>query len=391
MRQCHDWIRKYIDIYGPIAEAPEQYHFWSAATVIGSVLRRHVWVERGTFRLFPNMFTVLIGRPGIGKGSALHPSIDILNKSKAANFMTGRITIEWVLEKLSKGFAGPVISASGNGQMTIGVESSVLLFSPEFNVFVSASQHSLKILTDLWDSKEGIWDYGTRQHGEYMVRDPCVSMLAGCTPDALVELIPSQAIGGGFTRRVNFVYAKDNSILIPWPGESPASPELISDLRQIMLLHGEFRWEPSARALFENYYRRTRGADKQAIKDEATANYETSMYVHAIKLAMILSASRGDDLIIRTRDWTEAAQRINDCSETIKKVFRSAGSSDLAFAMGKVLNFIEARGFASRQDILQYNWQDITTVDLEVLIATLIGADAIEEYTQAGKVLYRSK
>lgn len=274
--------------------------------------------------------------------------------------------------------------------MNIGTESSVLLFSPEFNVFVTSSQHTLKILTDLWDSKEGTWDYGTRHVGEYQIKDPCVSMLAGCTPDALIELIPSQAIGGGFTRRVNFVFAKDNSLLIPWPGNLPINTELMSDLREIMKLQGKFAWEPGAKFLFESYYQKTRGGN-QGIKDEATANYETSMYVHAIKLAMVLSAARGDDLTISTADWQEATDRIDACAKDVKRVFRSAGSSDLAFAMGKVLTFIEARGYASRQDILQYNWQDITTVDLDVLIATLIGADEIEEYTQAGKTLYKPK
>lgn len=387
MRLCDDWIKKYISVYGPVAEAPEQYHFWSAATIIGSVLRRHVWVERGTFRLFPTMYTCLIGRPGIGKGSALHPSIDILNRSKAGGFLTGRITIEWVLEKLAKGFTSPIAS---NGQVAIGHESALLLFSPEFNVFASASKDCLKILTDLWDSKEGIWDYGTRHAGEYKIKDACLSMLAGCTPDALVELIPSQAIGGGFTRRVNFVFAKDNALLIPWPNNLPVNQELEHDLRQILFLNGKFTWEPGTKVLFEDFYRRTRGSG-QAIKDEATANYETSMYVHATKLAMVLSASRSDDLEISIDDWIEAVQRVEDCAETVKKVFRSSGSSDLAFAMGKVLNFLDARGFATRQDILQHNWQDITTVDLDILIATLIGADAIEEYTQAGKTLYRSK
>ena len=390
-RQVPNWINEYIQYYGAVAESPESYHFWSAATIVAAALKRHVWCPRGTYRLYPNMYTILVGKPGLGKGAALLPAINMLKKSSAAHFLSGRITIEWVLEKLAKGFNGPMPASSGNGAMTLGTESSVLLFSPEFNVFVSASGHTLKVLTDLWDSREGKWEYGTRHSGEYELNDPCVSLLAGCTPDALIELIPSASVGGGFTRRVNFVFASDASKLIPWPNEDlPIHEGLWKDLRLISLLAGKFTWEPEAIQLFEDYYRKTRGniADFQ---DEATASYETSMFAHAIKLAMVLSASRSNDLVISTTDWLEAVLRIDKCGETVKKVFRAVGSSDLAGVSDRFLRYIEVRGVVSRQDVLANNWQYMTRQDLDMVVATMVAGGIIEEIYQGNQVLYRLK
>lgn len=390
-RLVPDWINEYVKFYGAVAESPESYHFWSAATTIAAALKRHVWVSRGTYRLFPNLYTILVGKPGLGKGAALIPAMNVLKESKAAHILSGRITIEWVLERLAKGFSGPVPVAGGNGSMTLGTESAAILFSPEFNVFVTASAHTLKILTDLWDSREGIWDYGTRHSGEYSINEPCVTLLAGCTPDSLIELLPSASVSGGFSRRVNFIYAADTNQLIPWPTENlPVHDGLWKDLRSISLLYGKFKWEPAATHLFEDYYRKTRG-NMADFKDEATAGYETSMFAHAIKLAMILSVSRGDDLTISVEDWKEAEKRIDACSQTVKRVFRATGSSNYATVTDRFIRYLEVRGVASRQDVLANNWQHMNAQDLDMVVATLVSSNIIEEIYQGSKVLYRLK
>ena len=125
--------------------------------------------------------------------------------------------------------------------------------------------------------------------------------------------------------------------------------------------------------------------------DEATAGYETTMFAHAIKLAMIISAARSDDLIISPDDWVDATQRIDECGKTIRKVFRAVGASDYAAVTDRLIRFLEMRGIASRQDVLANNWQHMNSQDLDMVIATLVGSDIIEEIYQGSKVLYRLK
>lgn len=386
-RRVKDWIKEYVDHISTMSESPEQYHYWSAATVIGAAMKRHVWVGRGTYRLFPNNYTLLIGKPGIGKGAALNPAIDLLKASKAAHFMTGRITIEYVLEKLSAGFGGAM--PGSQGQPTIGQESSLLLFSPEFNVFATASQHTFRILTDIWDSKEGEWDYGTRHSGSWKVKDPCVSLLAGCSSEALIELLPSAAIGGGFTRRVNFVYAADNDQLIPWPENVAFLHEgLIEDLKKISMLQGEFKWADETKQAFSDYYIKTRSTKE--FQDEATASYDTTRWAHATKLAMIVSASRGNDLVIRKDHFAEACDRIDECSKTLKQVFRAVGDSDTAGVTDKVLRFVEMKGMCSREEILANNWRHVSNQTLDVVLTTLVAAGLLAENYIGTRILYQA-
>ena len=386
-RRVNNWIKEYVTHVSTMSESPSQYHFWSAATVVGAVMKRHVWIGRGTYRLFPNNYTMLVGKPGIGKGAALNPAIDLLKLSKAAHFMTGRITIEYVLEKLAGGFGGQM--PGSQGQPTIGQESSVLLFAPEFNVFATASQHTFRILTDIWDSKEGEWDYGTRHSGSWAIKDPCVSLLAGCSPEALIELLPSVAVGGGFTRRVNFVYAKDNDQLIPWPDESVSFVHegLVADLKHIAMLSGRFDWSPGARRLFEAYYTVTRTSKE--FQDEATASYDTTRWAHATKLAMIIAAAQRDTLIIEEEDFAEATKYIDQCSETLKSVFRAVGDSDMAGVTDKVLRFIEIKGMATREEILGNNWRHMSGQILDIVLATLVSGGILDEVYSGRTMLYQ--
>src|SRR6266404_9563457 len=106
-----DFITEYIRNVMPATESPEKFHWWSAATIISSTLKRSTWVDRVNWKLYPNLYVVLVGRPGIGKGAAMNPVIAMLKEAGTSNILSDRITMEYVLEKLSKGF--PKVSATG--------------------------------------------------------------------------------------------------------------------------------------------------------------------------------------------------------------------------------------------------------------------------------------
>lgn len=388
-RRLGNWLTDYITWIAPTSEAPLDYHTWSALTAISATLRRHVFISRGTWKLYPNLFTVLVGRPGIGKGSAINPALTLLREAATVNLLSDRVTIEFVLEKLSKGWphfgTGQV-----PGKIAIGIDHSCLILSRELSVFVTASQFTLPILTDLWDANEGDWIYGTRGKGEFKISDPCVCMLGGSTQEWLISSIPPSAIGGGFTRRVNFVVAYDREKLIPWPVVSSHSNirnDLISDLKEIGKLTGEFRFHPDTRPLFEAVYR---DSVPLLYDDMATTSFKTSKWAQVSKLAMCFSAVRGDDLIISANDFQLASEAVESVAINVPRVFRGVGESELVKATTKILEFIEAKGFASRDEMLKAHWRDVTSDDLDRVLATLKEAYIIREYTQGRKTMYQA-
>lgn len=348
-----------------------------------------MYITRGTWKLYPNLFVVLVGRPGIGKGSAINPALTILREAATANLLSDRVTIEFVLEKLSKGW--PHFTANQvPGAINVGVDHSCLILSRELSVFVTASQFTLPILTDLWDANEGDWIYGTRGKGEFKISDPCVCMLGGSTQEWLISSIPPSAIGGGFTRRVNFVVAYDREKLIPWPvvsNHSNVKNDLVSDLKEIGKLTGEFRFHADTRPLFEEVYK---DSVPLLYDDMATTSFKTSKWAQVSKLAMCFSAVRGDDLIISKEDFKLARDAVESVAINVPRVFRGVGESELVKATTKVLEFIENKGFASRDEILKAHWRDVTADDLDRVLATLKEAYIIREYQQGRKTMWQA-
>lgn len=387
-----DFITGYIQNIADATDAPSKYHFWAAATAIAATLKRNVYIDRVTFKLYPNLYTVLVGRPGIGKGAAMNPAIALLKEAGTSNILSDRITMEYVLEKLSKGF--PKIYGSPNGTnptpgaqtLKLGTEAAALLVSTELSVFITASQFSITCLSDLWDSKEGIYQYGTRGKGEWNINAPCVSLLGGSAQDWLVKSVPADAVGGGFTRRVNFVLATKKDRQIPWPSKyRPRSDDLVEDLRAISLLRGEFRFTPGAKRVFERYYT---SCDPNEFDDEASAVYKVSKWANASKLAEIVSVARSDSLIINELDLQIAIDKIEDVAKDLKIVFRAVGESDLASASDRVIRFLEARGYATRGEILQFNWRNFTSQELDVILATFRESGMVGERVLGTKTLY---
>jgi energy-coupling factor transporter ATP-binding protein EcfA2 len=383
-RLKRDWITEYTDFIAPASESPPNYLFWSAATGIAACLKRSVWVDRKSWKLFPNMYTVLVGRPGIGKGSAINPVTNLIKEAGCANLISDRTTIERLLEKLDKGF--PAITPNGNGTVHFGKDSSCLVSASELQVFATASQFTLPILADLWDAKD-IFEYGTKTQGKFVIDKPTVSLLGGSTTEWLVQSIPHSAVGGGFTRRVNFVYAKSRDKHLPWPtiGVGSIIQDLVEDLRVLSQVKGEMKFDKGAESVFEDIYNTSDAGD---FDDEATAAYKSSMWAHATKLAMVLSAASGDNMVISKDHITTAVSAVREVVKDIGLVFRAVGESTMVSAVDKVLQFIELKGYSTRADIQRALWRHVSSSDLDIILNTLTTGNLITFKNQGNKVIY---
>lgn len=316
--------------------------------------------------------------------------ISIVKEANVANILSDRITMEYALEKLSKGFPKTIstqIPGSPLQSIRIGTEATCLMVSTELSVFITASQFSITCLSDLWDCKEGIYQYGTRGKGEFPLNSPYVTLIGASAQDWLVKSVPADAVGGGFTRRVNFVFASKKDKKVAWPQKNGnlGTKGLVEDLRSISQLKGEMRFTLDARPVFESYYH---SCEPNDFDDEATVVYKTSKWANASKLAMCISASRDDSLEINKDDFELAITYTEEVVDDLKVVFRSVGESPLVAATARVLTFIETQGYASRQEILAINWRHISDMDLDRIIATLREANVIEERFVGKRTLY---
>lgn len=337
--------------------------------------------------MFPNLYTVLVGPPGVGKGGAIIPALDILQTSGAANLLSDRVTIQYCLEQIAKGFSTVQVN---QGSVSLGHDASCFISVPELQIFLRASDDSLlSSMNDLWDCRDGPSDYGTRSKGCFKIEKPCPTLLGGITPGQLAECLPSKTIAGGFTRRCNFIYEAQSAPKITWPRpDVRVNQDFVDDLLDISTMRGEFVLSNDAKLLFEQCYNQDFSGE---FDDEATLAYNTSRWVHATKVAMCLSAAKDSLKIIHKFDLQLAWDLINECADDINHVFRQVGDSELAVVLDKVVRYIETKGYASRQMILAALYRDIgSTQMLDVILATLEqGGVILGHQGPAGHTLFK--
>jgi hypothetical protein len=373
-----DWIQSYME-YVSLSEAPDVYNQWAAISAIASTLKRNVYIPRGTYRIYPNQYVILIGGPGLGKGEAIKPSVEIVEEANTANILPDRITAEKIIDRLAAGFTTHITQA--NGTILAQKDSTATIISTELPVFLGASDWMLPLMCELWD--KGEFSYDTKTKGFAKIKDLSVGLLGGCVPDYIRKLNKDVTafITSGFSSRAIFVYASEKSKMTPWPDMSKIGvdkADLIEDLRAMSQLRGEVKFDYKARQLWDIFY--TTLKPKQ-FESDIVANFKARKVAHVLKLCQVLTANQDDTLIVTASHLQNAITLVNDVEAKLEVTFRGVGDSPLAAAQDRVLTFIEQKGFVSRSEILKYNYRHVTDEDLtRVLYVATIAGLILEEF-----------
>lgn len=386
------WLDAYLD-YIDCTENPFSFNLWSGISAISASLKRRVFIWRNFIQFFPNMYIVLVGPPGIGKGSAIHPVVNIVNEANLVNYLPDKITAERIIQKLAEGFTKFQTTTTGAlSTVNFAQDHTATILSKELPVFLSSAEWIHSLLCQFWD--ENTFEYETKNKGSYKITNMCVGMLAGCVPD-FIRMLSSQnmaPITGGFTARTIFVYATEKSRLIPGGWGQPnhnysqTKSELVNDLQHISSLEGEMHLDTAALSLWDHIYGEHN--KKGDFDSDVSANFKSRISSHIIKTAISISISESDNLIITEPQLRRSIELIEDVRNKVDIVFRSVGESPLAVGQDRVITFIKQQGIVSREEILKYNYRHMTDEQLTAIMYTLLHAGLIEETTQDHKSKY---
>src|SRR3974377_55752 len=66
----YDWIENFFNLTECIP-SPPIFRLWCGIATVAGALERRVWVVSAGKRVFPNLYTLLVGHPGTGKTQAI--------------------------------------------------------------------------------------------------------------------------------------------------------------------------------------------------------------------------------------------------------------------------------------------------------------------------------
>ncbi len=390
------WYREFTECTEPHTEAPKNYLFWSAISVLAGVLKNEVYFKEGLYTLHPNQFIILTGPPGIGKGTAINFAWKMTKhvNGRLANVLTDKATIPEILRLIAKGWPGGIKVVGG--AVTGTMEHSCTIIASELQTLLSSSGDSTTLSTfcQLWDQQE--YENRTKNQGTDIIRDMCVNLIGGTVPDFIrsMEKELGAFVAGGFTARCIFIFEDKKSKELPFivpldvdPKSKALYDKLVLDLEHIAKnVKGEYKLSAEAQVVFKNEYR---GMSPTADDSDAMLNFKARMKVHVYKMAMILSAAQTDSLIITGQVMRDSFFLVKNVRKQVDRIFRGVGSSQLAEPTARVQAIIERRGMCTRTELLQATQRnmDFTTLDKVLYVLTIIGF--CTEIRVGSKVYYK--
>ena len=236
-RRCKDWITSFLD-YTENSEPPELYRLWTGISCIAACLQRKVYLS-WEGKIFPNLYVVLVGPSGCRKGTAMRPGRSLLDEV-GAKLSAEAVTREALIRRIKRSgeFAG--------GVEDINMHSSLTIFSEELTVFLGYSNVLLMSHLCNWFDCQDEWTYETKNQGTDNIRNIWVNMIGATTPSLLQSTLPQDAVGGGLTSRIIFVYEDEPGKIVPAPflteHEQDLREDLANDLTYMLAQKGEMKY-----------------------------------------------------------------------------------------------------------------------------------------------------
>lgn len=346
MRHFADWITAFQQ-YASFGEAPPDMYEWVGISTVAGALRRRIFINMGYFEWTPNLYLILTAPPGIiSKSTTAAIGMDLLREIPGIKF--GPQVVTW--PALSQALAASTESFPDSDGV-LHPMSAITIESSEFgNLFNPQDREMVDFFVTLWDAKRGTLTKMTKGSGTDVVVNPWLNLIACTTPAWIAGNFPEYMIGGGFTSRSIFVYGEKKHKYVAYPGlampqsSGNTKQHLLADLERISQLIGEVFLSPEAIQWGEHWYRNHYEHIPVHLNNERFGGYVARKQTQLHKLAMILSASQRDDLIIQVPDLERADALLSRAEPMMFKVFGKIGLSDSARKIEDMLSIARTAG-----------------------------------------------
>lgn len=334
------WIESFI-AYHDNLDSPVAFRRWTAITTIAAALEQKVWLMTSS-RLPPNIYTFLVGHPGVGKTRTIRASkaylLELPDPHMSPTSLTGASLVDALLAAKRMIVRLPDQPLEYN---------SLPIFVDEVGAFMHKYDNEMvSLLSAFYDPDP----YGQQRRGNDLkikIPSPQVNILAGVTPSTLLDLLPEGSWTQGFTSRIMLIFSDERIIGDDFARQTkPLSPELLHDLKLISAMMGKYEVTEDYRAAV-NAWRQL--GEPPMPSHPKLIHYNTRRRVHLYKLSMIIAASRSSVLTLTKDDFNTAMRWLLEAEDLMSDVFKAGSSGADSRAMDEIYHYIliedkESRG-----------------------------------------------
>lgn len=381
-------------IYTSKQESPELFHFWTGVTIIAAALGRRCWIDQGYFKVYPNVYCILVAGSAVARKSVAEDiGMELLRSAKIDDrliIFKNRITCADISHEMSKKRKEEmVVDKNASDRMP----RPLLIFSREVSLFLSREAKSsgiLDFLNEVYDCPPE-YEHRTKTAGSDFWEYPCVNILSGTTPDWIADNLQTSEMKQGFMARTFVVFQPDRRFRNARPKLTQniidAKLRLIDKLSEFAYLEGEGILTPEADEFYVSWYETTGSP-----KDERLDGFYGKMGNHVLKLGLIFSVSAGTFPTIHKPHLEAAVEAVNLLIQFMPGAFVSvAPTPEIAhpnIIEDKMMKFGTKK--IARSDLLRAVYHKMKGQDFEQAINTLLATGKItrEISPMGGKELF---
>lgn len=292
-------------------ETPTSYLWWSFCTVISAVAGNNYYVKalKGDLTYRPNLYVMLLGDSGLGKGFPINRAKLLVSKTDVTRVIAGRSSIQAIVKELAT-------ARSRNGKPPF-TDSRGFIVNGELSSALIADVDALSILTDLYDGHYNPeWVNLLKGEGAEKLKEPYIVALFGSSPAHFYDSIPQANIEGGYIGRNLIVYEEKRSKDTDLLDDADASegnkfdeyliPKYLPFLLRIAENKGQLFPTNEGKTLFNNWrrvWRKNQTYDKTGFLNRVPD--------HVLKVAMCIALARHDyDGKINEQDFQISIDRV---------------------------------------------------------------------------------
>lgn len=368
------WLDDLMDETSNV-ETPKLWIWWSLVAAISATAGNNYFLRtlKGQLIYKPNLYIMLLGESGLGKGYPVNLAKLLVAKSDSTRVIAGRSSIQAIVSEMGTARTNP------NGKPPF-TDARVFIVNGELSSAIIADVDALAILTDLYDGHYNPeWTNLLKGEGAKKLVDPYVTALFGSSPAHFYDSIPQPNIEGGYIGRNLVVYeerrAQNLDLLDDDEGDddrlkNTLVPKYSKHLVDIASHKGRLAPTPDAKLLYNTWRTKWR-AEQKADK----TGFINRVPDHVLKVSMCLCLARYNSSgIIQDSDIKEAIDKVTKLIYANRMTTEGRGLDPLAGQTKIILDFLIASkdNELTRKQLLSKGYGNYDASTLDRITDTLI-------------------
>jgi hypothetical protein len=372
-------------------EIPQLFATWCGISGVSAVLSRRIWLDMGTYTIFPNFYIVLVASSGRQRKSTAISQIEsMLRKVQPPiNIIAQKITPEGLIDAMR-------VKEVTNAKQLFRESGEGFVLADELSAFLNKASYEAglaSLLTTFYDCKAN-FEYRTKGGGSQKISNICLGMLAASTVDWITNAIPESAVGGGLTSRIVFVLVEKPNDPVAITTFTDEQRELIDQLQKaldrIATLEGQVQLTNEAWKFYKQEYEQWYNESGEAFYSNSTlSGYASRRHMHLLKLGMVLSVCERPDLTITATHLRGAKALLEQCELHMPRVLSLITSTEQGNLLSMLEGHITRAGSIAKPDLLRLVSHKVGSRDLDLLMETLIHSGKVVARSQGSYLLYQ--